>query len=366
MRNEIDQELGNWDKDATIVKHKILEATTNRILRKRFYKWRPFIVIATTLLLVLGTYFMWTIFSTEQTALPKVNDQSDSSKDVSETNNDGLTNPIVIATSFEPRQLDEISFKIAAYENFYYDRAFYSAKEAKKVAAEKLYRWITAINFAEERNIFLNESELNYLKRLNNAKISLLKNHPSEEKYLNNVLAAFQITEEEYIEYYVNIENEAFIYEGKLYDLNVDQEPLRERYSEIPEEYYKKAGITVAEAKEIDEMWEQYNYKEVTERQFDFPFDLTGSYHNIIQLDNGQYVFENPRNFALGSTPKYAYFFGVLAKRNNSMLVNRTSLDDMIDYLLNFNTDYEPYRQLANELAEVYKLLKQSIEWELD
>ena len=366
MRNEIDKELGNWDKDATIVKHKIYNETINRIGINRLYKWRPLVVIATTLLIVVGAFFMWTVFSGEQIALKEGNEQSELANEGGSETNDGVTNPIVIDTSIEQRQLDEISFKIAAYENFYYDRNFYSAKEAKKEAAEKLYRWITSINFAEERNIFLNESELNYLKRLNNAKISLLKNHPSEEKYLNNVLAVFQITEEEYIEYYVNIENEAHMYERKLFELNVDQEPLRERYSEIPEEYYKKAGITVAEAKEIDEMWEQYNYKEVTERQFDFPFDLTGSYHNIIQLDNGQYVFENPRNFALGSTPKYEYFFGVLAKRNNSMLVNRTSLDDMIDYLLSLNTDYEPNGQSAYEVAEVYKLLKQSIEWELD
>ena len=138
MRKEIDKELGNWDKDATIVKHKIYEATNNRIVKNRFYKWRPFVVIATTLLFVVSTYFMWTIFSTEQTALPEVNDQSNSSKDGSEVNNNGITNPIVIDTSFEPRQLDEISFKIAAYENFYYEREFYSAKEAKKEAADEV------------------------------------------------------------------------------------------------------------------------------------------------------------------------------------------------------------------------------------
>jgi hypothetical protein len=366
MRNEIDKELGNWDKDATIVKHKIYDETINRISTNRFYKWRPFVAIATTLLLVIGTYFMWTLFSGEQMALKEGNEN----EDVSEINNDGLTNPIVIATSFEPRQFDEISFKIAAYENFYYDREFYSVKEAKKEAAEKLYRWITVINFAEERNIFLNERELNYLKRLNNMKITTLKNHPSEEKYLNNVLATFQITEDQYIEYYVNIENEAFMYEGKLFDLKVDREPLyaKQYDSEIPEEYYEKAGITVAEVKEIDEMWEQiweqYESKEVTERQFNLPFDLTGSTLNIIQLDNGQYVFENPKYFGFHST-KYEAFIDVINKRSNYMVVNRTSLDDMIDFLLNLNTDYEPYRQLANELAEVYKLLKQSIEWEL-
>ena len=118
MRNEINQELGNWEKDGTLVKHKIYDKTINQIGRNRFYKWRPFVVIATTLLLVISTYFLCTVFSGEQIA---VNEET-KNEDVSETNNDGLTNPIVIDTSFEPRQLDEISFKIAAYENFYYDR----------------------------------------------------------------------------------------------------------------------------------------------------------------------------------------------------------------------------------------------------
>ena len=360
MRNEIDKELGNWDKDATIVKHKIYDETINRIGTNRFYKWRPFIAIATTLLLVIGTYFMWTIFSGEQMALKEGNEN----EDVSEINNDGLTNPIVIDTSFEPRQLDEISFKIAAYENFYYDREFYSAKEAKKEAAEKLYRWITVINFAEERNIVLSESELSYVQQLSNAKIRNLKSNPSEEKYLNNVLAAFQITEEEYLEYYLYIGDEAYGYESKLHELEVNMTHLYEQYSDIPEEYYEKAGITKAEAKEIDDMWEQYKLKEVTERQFDLAFDLTGSYLNIIQLDNGQYVFENPKYFGLYQT-KYGSFLEKYVDTKNSMIVNRTSLDDRINYLQNLNTDYEPYRQLANELAEVYKLLKQSIEWEL-
>ncbi len=374
MRNEIDNELGNWDEDGTIVKEKIYSATINHIVRKRFYKWRPFVVIATTLLLVVGAYFMLTIFSSEQIALKERNEQSNfledlNNKNSSETNSDDITNPIVINTSFEPRELDEISFKIAAYDTFYYDNTFHSAKEAKKEAAEKLYRWITAINFAEERNIVLSESELSYVQGLSNAKIRNLKSNPSKEKYLNNVLAAFQITEEEYLEYYLYIGDEAYGYESKLHELEVNMTQLYELYSDIPEEYYEKAGITLAEAKEIDAMWEQIwaqsESRKVTERQFNLPFDLTGSSLNIIQLDDGKYVFENPKYFGLYET-KYGPFLENYLNKRNNMLINRTSLDDMIDYLLNLDTDYEPYRQSAREVAEVYKVLKQSIDWELN
>ena len=280
---------------------------------------------------------------------------------------DGDNENPIINTSFEPIVLEDISFKLAAYEEFYRQPNFSSAKEAKKRAADRLYRYISTIEFANERNIYLSESEQRALERDNLSMVNSLKYFPTDEKYLNNVLVEFKITEDQYIEYFVNLENEYFAYEMKIYDLNINREALELKLyvEKTPAAFYERAGITAKEAKEIEKTWEQIEIEEVTERQFNLPFDLTGSYMHIIQLENGQYIFENPGFFGLYST-KYGSFLERYVFARNPMTVNRTSLDDMIAYLENFDTDYEPNKQLARELVEVYKLLKQSIEWDLD
>ena len=61
---------------------------------------------------------------------------------------------------------------------------------------------------------------------------------------------------------------------------------------------------------------------------------------------------------------KYWSFIETFAP--NHLSVNRITLDDMIAYLENFDTDDAINKQLAKELVEVFKLLKQSIEWELN
>ena len=283
-----------------------------------------------------------------------------------DSNLDGADENPIIYTSIEPRVLEDISFKLAVYEGFYRYN-FLSAKEAKKQAAERLYRIISTIEFANERNIYLNESEQIELERSNRDVVEYLKYSPTEEKYLNHVLDAFQITEDQYVEYLVNLENEYLAYENKMYELEVNQEALIEKlYVEgTPAAYYERVGISVEEAKKIQKSWEQTEYIEVTERQFNLPFDLTGSYMHIIQLENGQYVFENPSFFALYST-KYWPFIEAHVFGRNLLSVNRLTLDDMIAHLENFDTDDAINKQLANELVEVYKLLKQSIEWELN
>ena len=152
-----------------------------------------------------------------------------------------------------------------------------------------------------------------------------------------------------------------------MYELELNQEALDQKlYVEgTPAVYYERAGITVEEAKEIQKSWEQEEYIEVTERQFNLPFDLTGSMMHIIQLENGQFVFENPSYFGLYNT-KYGPFIETHVFPQNPMSVNRITLDDMIAYLENFDTDDAINKQLAKELVEVCKLLKQSIEWELN
>ena len=283
-----------------------------------------------------------------------------------DSNLDGADENPIIYTPIEPRVLEDISFKLAVYEGFYRYN-FLSAKEAKKQAADRLYRYISTIGFANERNIYLNESEQIELERSNRDVVEYLKYSPTEEKYLNNVLDAFQITEEQYVEYLLTLENEYLAYENKMYELEVNQEPLVEKlYVEgTPAAYYERVGISVEEAKEIQKSWEQTEYIEVTERQFNLPFDLTGSDLHIIQLENGQYVFENPSYFGLYNT-KYWPFIETHVFGQSLLSVNRLTLDDMIAHLENFDTDDAINKQLANELVEVYKLLKQSIEWELN
>ena len=271
-------------------------------------------------------------------------------------------NPIII-TPIEPRIVEDISFKIAAYE-YFYRYNFLSAIEAKKRAADRLYHFITTIEFANERNIYLNESDQLELERSNQGVLESLKYNLSDEKYLNSVVEAF--TEDQYIEYFVNIENEFYLYYDKMYELEINLEALDQKlYEGTPTVYYERAGITVEEAKEIQKAEENMEYTQVTERQFHFPFDLTGSPMHIIQLENGQYVFENPSFFGLYDT-KYWPFIETQLFPSKLMTVNRITLNDTITHLENFETDDETNRQLAYELAEVYKLLKQSIDWELN
>ena len=151
-----------------------------------------------------------------------------------------------------------------------------------------------------------------------------------------------------------------------MYELEINQEALEQKLhvEGTPAVYYERAGISVEDAKEIQKSLEEMNYTEVTERQFHFPFDLTGSSMHIIQLENGQFVFENPSMFGLYNT-NYWPFIETHLFSENLMMVNRITLNDIITYLENFETDDETNRQLAYELAEVHKLLKQSIEWEL-
>ena len=154
-----------------------------------------------------------------------------------------------------------------------------SAKDAKIHAAVRINHYISTIEFANERNIYLNKSEQLELERSNQGALESLKYNSSEEKYLNSVLEEFQITEDQYIEYLVNLENEYVLYYSKLYELEINQEALNQKLDVdgTPAVYFERAGISVEDAKEIQKSWDEMYYTEVTERQFHFPFDLTVS-----------------------------------------------------------------------------------------
>ena len=286
--------------------------------------------------------------------------QTDTGKDLAENNNS------IIHTSLEPRIIPDISFEIATHQAFYYLYYIMSSKEARKFAAERLYQNISTIEFANERNIYLSEGELRELEQQNQMILEGLKSNPEEAKYFNKLLEELQITEEQYIDYYLYLENESYAYNYKMYELNVDQQALYQKLyeEETPAIYYERAGITPEEVLEIKKNQDQMNQMPVvTENQFNLPFDLTGSYLNIIQLENGQFVFENPSHFNLYNT-KYSTFLENVMPAGLS--VNRASFDNTIAYLENFETYDETNKQLARELLEIYKILKQSIEWELN
>ncbi len=273
--------------------------------------------------------------------------------------------PTVNHTPYEPRELHSLSLKIAAYELFYNETQFFNAQQSKFEAARQLYYYISIINLAEERNIFLDVYGQSAVAQNNRAHINWMRNFENQEEYLNRVLETFQITEEQYIEYYVAIQNEAHQYLMKLEELDVAQRELEEMfYIDLPRKYYEQLGLTKEEVLELKNEVESYDVQEVTEKQLDLPFDLTGSYMHLVQQDNGQYVFENPLYFSLHTT-KYNLFLEDVWGKYEYQRLNRITLDNQIAFFTNYEAESDQEKQLANEVAEIYKLLKQSIDWEL-
>lgn len=295
----------------------------------------------------------------------------DESKDASEQTEfqesvpEDSPSQVIVPTEILELEIKDLYYELMVHDNFYNQPYFLSSKEARKYAAEEMHRMIETRKFANERNVFLDEKKLEELKSIAMGILDYRKTVFSEEKYLQRVLDEFQITEEQYIDYLL-LEEEYNFYYMKLYDLEVNIEPLYDLFwdSKLLEPHYNKVGITLEEALEINEQDANYHYVEVEERQFDLPFDLTGSYMQIVQNANGEYVLENPKTFGLAET-KYENFINSYTPNRFTFHITRTILDDYIDWLDNYNTSSEETAQLARELVEIYKLLKNSIEREL-
>lgn len=336
--------------------HQHLKAKDNKPTRLKWFVPIAIIVLIVVALTILSKVEMHMVF--EENEPGKVDETE------SQVGNPNSIPP-VNNTPYEPREIHDLSLKIAAFELFYNDTQFYSAKQSKFEAARRLYYYISIINLAEERNIFLDKYDQLAVEGNNRSQINWMKNFENQEVYLQKMLETFQITEEQYIEYYLGIQNEASKYLIKLHELDVAQKELEEiYYNDLPPAYYEQLGLTKLDVFEMKNELESYDFSEVTEKQFDLPFDLTGSYMHIVQLDNGQYVFENPLYFSLHTT-KYNLFLEDVWEKYEYQRLNRITLDNQIAFFTNYETDSEQEKQLASEVAEVYKVLKQSIDWEL-
>ena len=158
MRNEIDQELGNWDKDATVVKHNIYEATIDSKVKRRLFKWKPIVAIVARFFLAIGAYIMWPTLTGEQT-----NQANDSEV------------PAPIIDSSEIRKPEQSTIDITKYHLFYYDTGHRNEKEAELYAIFDVLEWYSFINYMEEFGVVWPEDRREYYRERSKAELIELK-----------------------------------------------------------------------------------------------------------------------------------------------------------------------------------------------
>lgn len=350
MRNEIDQELGNWDKDATIVKHKIYEATIDSNIKRRLFNWKPFITIVATFILAVGAYLMWPTLTGEKT-----NQANDSEA------------PAPIIDSSEIRKPAPLIIGIAKYNLFYNDTLYRTEKEAERTAIFDVLEWYTLINHLEEYGVTWPEDRREFYRQRSEAELKELKKKETFQKFYTILQSELGVTDEDYIEYLL------VQYEYNMLDENMFRDRVGlQADGSYPsdygnEEYMNEIGIT---DKMLNELAEEIE-REKLENQIDsidpigLPTGIDYEYDKVGLNENNEYIFIEPSYL----DPKYLFAFSPNLKKISDITrgfyrqdVNRMNIQDYLQYLNEYEAKDEEEKKIVQDLIFVTEMIIRSIE----
>lgn len=335
MKNKLNDGLGNWEKAAGQVKNRIYKETIYKQQKKR-KKPFPLLTAAVLLFFTVGTVFLTsTLLAAKDTQL-----------------------------SAEPgdfRMFDKRTVEIKKYELFYRDWRFLPPQALEYYALSETVKQHAFFYYMSRHDYLWDEKQRNTVReRVKTALYQEMKEENSEA-YYEKMFAELQITEDEYIDYYLLLNKE----EEVLQDVWFSKESRLdvEAFGDSVKAYQQFAGLT-DELKAL-ERWGPRRMQPM-DPQPDLPFDKEQLSLQVTTNKQGEYIFSKSINFPtyLGFT--YKTFLSDIKQNIVKEELTRYSLKRYQEALRTYTSNDTQKIKTAKELEAALEILERTIEMEFD
>lgn len=365
MRRKIDEALGNWEIESARVKQAIYKVKKNHSstkVKRKSTTWMPYSIIAALLVFAIGGMIIW---------------QQSGSGPVSSSE----TPTPIVATPQSDAIPHEKTLQIMKYEHFYRDSSFTSEKNAEYLALMDVMSIYPKFYHMEKYNYtFPKDREAHYRDRAA-AKFKVDMEDEEFKKYFTVINEQHGITEEDYIEHYLFVQEKFSYMQNLMYSKNVGLVDGGFPSGEVEKEYEAILGISLeALAKEVDKGYEVTNNEIRVAENIDAPLQeefesLNYGYNKngelVIYLDLFDTEFPREHNETLSwilqglwfflHDKVYGYDYG---NSKDFPQLNRVNLHDYVTILEKYNGTVEQEKN-AKEAVEFLKILENSIDMEL-
>jgi hypothetical protein len=332
MKNKLNDSLGNWEKAAEQVKTRIYKETIYKKRKRLLLK--PLLTAAALLFFTVGAVFLTsTLLSAKETQL-----------------------------SAEPehfRMFDKRTVEIKKYEMFYRDWRFLPLEALEYYALSETVNQHAMFYHMARHDYEWDEKQRDTVRgRVKTALDQEMKDDKSKA-YYEKMFAELQITEEEYIDYYLLLNEE----EKMLHDVWYSKESRLdvEAFGDAVKAYQQFAGLT-DELKAL-ERWGPRRTQPMNP-QPNLPFDKVQLSLQVATNKQGEYIFSKSMNFPTYLGYTYKAFLADIKQDILKEELSRHSLNRYQEALRTYTSEDKQKMKWAKELGAVLEILERTIEME--
>ncbi|MGM9948668.1 MAG: hypothetical protein ACI33P_01015 [Lysinibacillus sp.] len=339
MNNKLNDSLGNWGKETAQVKSRIYQETIYKQQKKPKKPFiKPLLTVAALFLFTVGTIILTTsVVKTEETQ------QS--------------------AEPIEFRMFDERTVEIKKYELFYRDWRFLPVEGLEYHALSETIAQHALFYHMARHDTQWDEKQRNTVRE--RVKLAL-HNEMKEDKlkaYYEKMFADLQITEEEYIDYFLLLNKEAEMLQDVLFDKGIGLD--EEAFGESVKAYQQFAGFTEEEMVKLARQIPSKTMQPM-DPQPELPFDTVQLSLQVTTNKQGEYIFTKSINFPTFLGYTYKAFLSDINRDIVKEALTRHSLERYQEALRTYTSSDAQKMKWAKELGAVLDIMERTIEMEYE
>ncbi|KGR84552.1 hypothetical protein [Lysinibacillus odysseyi] len=329
MNNKFNDSLENWEKAAEAVKTRIYQETIYKKQKKLLLK--PLLTAAALLLFTVGAIFLTsTLLTTKETQLS--------------------------AEHADFRMFDERTVEIKKYELFYRDWRFLPPQALEYYALSETVNQQAFFYYMTRQGYEWDEKQRNAVRKRVKTTLQHEMRKDNSKAYYEKMFADLQITEEEYIDYYLLLNKEEEMLQDVLFS---KESELDEAYGDAVKAYQQFAGLT--DELKLLERWGPRRTQPMNP-QPDLPFDKVHLSLQVTTNKEGEFIFSKSMNFPMYLGYTYKAFLSDIKQDIVKEELTRYSLNRYREALRTYTSGDSQKGKLAKELEAVLEILERTIE----
>ena len=272
--------------------------------------------------------------------------------------------PKQAASSVNFRIFDDRTVEITKYEMFYRDQIFYSKEAAEFFSLSETIQKYALFHHLEQHSYKWDDERRNQHRERVKSGLEYDKKDTNLRAYYEKMFDTLQITEEEYIEYYLLVNKEYEMLRQELFNKGIGLDETGAYPSGDAElTYGNLVGITEDKLNELAEKIPER--LDPMEPQPDLPFVKDESRLKVTTNADGEYIFVDADYYLIYFDETYGKFLQELNREVVKEELNLYSLKRYQEAVASYESDDAQKMKVINELGLILEILERTIEMEL-
>ncbi|MEK4486197.1 hypothetical protein MHH81_11490 [Psychrobacillus sp. FSL H8-0484] len=262
------------------------------------------------------------------------------------------------------RMFDDRTIEITKYEMFYRDHFLYSKEAVEFFSLIKTIEKFALFHHLEQHDYKWNEENRDFFRERIKMELEYDKKDANLKAYYEKMFATLQITEEEYIEYYVLVNREYEMLYQDLFNKGIGLDETGGYPSgEVAMAYRDLMGITEDEMNELAEKIPKR--LDPMEPQPDLPFITDDFGLKVTTNAQGEYIFVENMYLPIYHDEPYNDILYELKREIVKEELTRYSIKRYQEAVASYESDDAQKMKSVKELGLILEILERTIELEL-